>query len=336
LASTVLVQSGQLITVSGSWFNPGIGSILWDDATSLGNALIDETGFFNATILIPPTNAGEHRLTINDNGNNFCVNLTRLPTVANDYIDGWRTSDFTINLTPDFIVNGTFYKINDGSILNVTANGQPKMTTEGTNNLLEYWSTWDVYGASLNELPHTTLTGIKLDKTPPIGTIITNTTTSSTPITLSISATDDTSGVAQMHFSNGDGPWSNWEPYSTSKIWDLDERDGQKTINVEFIDNAGLTSTSNCTLTLLTPQHAVTSPTSNPTPTPSLIQFTNPLTTPTPNSTAFPTLSPSPNPTQITEPETIIEDLGWILILIVLLIPMLVLLFRKNRKSTPI
>ena len=109
------------------------------------------------------------------------------------------------------------------SFLNVTANGQPKITTEGTSNSLEYWSTWNVYGTSLNELPHTTITGIKLDKTPPIGTIITNTTTSSTSITLSISATDDTSGVAQMRFSNADSPWSNWEPYSTSKTWDLQD-----------------------------------------------------------------------------------------------------------------
>jgi hypothetical protein len=331
LASTVFVQSGQSIAVSGSWFSPGVGSLFWDDNLNLGIAMIDETGFFNATVQIPTAIAGQHRLTINDNGNIFSVNLTCLPMVSNDYIDGWHTSDVTINLTPDYFVNETFYRVNDGSILNVTANGQPKITTEGTGNSLEYWSTWIVYGTSLNELPHTTVTGIKLDKTPPIGTIITNTTTSSTSITLSILATDDTSGVAQMRFSNNDSPWSNWEPYSTFKIWDLQDGDGQKTINVQFMDNAGLTSTSNYTLTLLTPHQGLTpTPTSSPTPASLSIQSESSSPTPTP----IPTASPTPNPTQITEPKTIPEAPEWILILIVLSTLMLALLFRKNRKST--
>ena len=329
LASTVFVQSGQSIVVSGSWFSPGTGFLLWDDTTSLGTTLIDETGFFNATVQIPTAIAGQHRLTISDNGNNFSVTLTRLPMVGNDYIDGWHVSDFTINLTPDYFVNETFYKLNDGSTLNVTANGQPKITTEGTSNSLEYWSTWNVYGTSLNELPHTTVTGIKLDKTPPIGTIITNTITSSTSITLSISANDDTSGVAQMRFSNADSPWSNWEPYSTSKTWSLQEGDGQKTINVQFMDNADLTSTSNYTLTLLTPQQ-----TGDPTPTPSptLTPLSAQSESPSPISTPNPTASPTPNPTQVTEPKTIPEAPEWILILIVLSILMLALLFRKKPK----
>jgi hypothetical protein len=335
LASTVFVQNGQSITVSGSWFSPGIGYLMWDDTTSLGTTLIYETGFFNATIQIPIATAGQHRLTISDNGNDFCVNLTRLPTVTNDYIDGWLASDFTINLTPDYFVNETFYKLNDGSILNITANGQPKIATEGINNSLEYWSTWNVYGTSLNELPHTTVTGIKLDKTPPIGSIITNATTSSTSITFSISATDDTSGVAQMRFSNDNTTWSNWELYSTSKTWDLKEGDGQKTINVQFIDNAGLTSTNNYTLTLLTPQQTLTPtpvPTSTPTPLSTQPESPSPIPSPTPTST--PAATPTPNPTQITEPKTIPEAPEWILILVVLSTLMLALLFRKNRKST--
>jgi hypothetical protein len=327
LALTVFVQSGQSAAVSGSGFSPGTGFLVWDDTISLGTTLIDETGFFNVNVQIPTAIAGQHRLTINNNGNNFCINLTQLPAVANDYMDGWHASDFTINLTPDYFVNETFYKINDGSILNVTANGQPKITTEGISNSLEYWSTWNVYGTSLYELPHIIVTGIKLDKTPPIGTIMTSETTSSTSITLSISATDDTSGVAQMCFSNANSVWSNWETYSTSKTWDLQEGDGQKTINAKFMDNAGLTSTNNYTLTLLTPQQTVTpTPTPSPTPTTSSTPYISSLPTPTPN----PTASPTPNSIQITEPETIPEVTEWILVLIVLSTLMLALLFRKN------
>ena len=77
----------------------------------------------------------------------FCVNLTRLPTVANDYVDGWHTSNIPVNLAPDYPVNETFYSVNGGPVYNVTANGQPTITTEGSSNTLEYWSTWDVYGA---------------------------------------------------------------------------------------------------------------------------------------------------------------------------------------------
>ena len=75
-------------------------------------------------------------------------------------MNGWHTSDITINLTPDYAVNETFYSINGGTNFNVTANGDPTITTEGSNNTLEYWSTWNVYGSGLNELPHVTVTGI--------------------------------------------------------------------------------------------------------------------------------------------------------------------------------
>ena len=38
LASTVFVQTGQSIAVSGQWFNPGTASLFWDDTVSLGTA----------------------------------------------------------------------------------------------------------------------------------------------------------------------------------------------------------------------------------------------------------------------------------------------------------
>ena len=66
-------------------------SLLWDGTTNLGTATIDGTGFFNATVLVPTTTAGQHTLTINDGASNFCVNITRLPTVANDYDGLWHT-----------------------------------------------------------------------------------------------------------------------------------------------------------------------------------------------------------------------------------------------------
>ncbi len=256
LASTVFVQNGQSIAVSGSWFSPGTSSLLWDDTMILGTVAIDGDGLFNANIQLPPTTAGRHRLIINNGGNNFCVNLTRLPELANDYVDEWHTSDFPINLTPDYSVNETYYRINGGPIFNVTVNGEPTITSEGSGNTLEYWSTWDVYGEGINEIPHVTLTGIKLDKTEPAGSVTTNTITDTPTIMLSLSTVDSTSGITQMRFSNDNTVWSNWEPYATSKTWILQGGDGHKTVSVQYIDNAGLTSTYSVNVTLETTQPA--------------------------------------------------------------------------------
>jgi hypothetical protein len=127
------------------------------------------------------------------------------PTTVHDYNSLWHTEDFTITLAATDDMSGvaeTYYRINDGSIQNVTANGQPLMTTEGANNKLEYWS---VDNAGNEELPHKVLTGIKLDKTYP-----TIETPSRTPdgyvlpdqsVKVSVNVTDTTSNVKNVTLS---------------------------------------------------------------------------------------------------------------------------------------
>ena len=251
LAASFFVQNGEPILVCGEWFSPGNASLLWDGITDLATILTNETGFFNTTVLVPTTTAGQHTLVIRDNRSDFCFNLTRLPTLANDYVDLWHTSDFTINLAPDYSVNETFYRINNGIVCNVTANGQPAITTEGSSNTLEYWSTWNVYGTSTMELAHVTLTGIKLDKTAPTDAIaINNNYVNTATVTLALSAADSTSGIAQMRFSNDNVEWSSGEQYATSKTWNLQNSDGTKTVTVQYTDNAGLISSYSCTTIL--------------------------------------------------------------------------------------
>ena len=91
-----------------------------------------------------------------------------IPPISSDDYDGaWRNADFTITLTVTDYESGiaeTYYRINDGSVKAVSIDGQPRITTEGANNTLEYWS---VDNAGNEELPHKILAGIKLDKTPP-------------------------------------------------------------------------------------------------------------------------------------------------------------------------
>ncbi len=81
-----------------------------------------------------------------------------------------------------------------------------------------------------------------VDTIAPTGTILINggaLFTNDINVNLSLSATDDISGVAQMHFSNGSS-YSALEPYVTTKSWTLSKSgDGLKTVRVKFMDNAG-------------------------------------------------------------------------------------------------
>ena len=336
LAKSVFVQNGDTVPFSGAWFSPGTVSFLWDNSVNLGTASIDNTGFFNTTIIVPSTTAGQHTVTISDGAANFCVNLTRLPTVSNDYVDGWHTSDFSINLAPDYSVNETFYRLNGGPIQNVSANGQPTVMSEGSGNMLEYWSTWNVYGTGITELPHVTLTGIKLDKTAPAGTITTGAaTTQTTAITLAVTATDSTAGTAQMRFSNDNASWSDWQPYGATKTWTLQSGDGQKTVTAQFMDNAGLTSSASYTLTLETPQPTAaptTAPTNAPAPTtnPTVQPFAAQTESTTPSPTPADTTTPKPaDPTQTAAP-SVPEVPSWILLVFVFSTLMMAAIIRKK------
>jgi Tol biopolymer transport system component len=185
----------------------------------------------------------------NINGEIFVsVDLDRdkdAPVTIDDYDDSWHILNFQINLTATDDLSGvaeTYYKVNGGSTKNVAAHGQPSITEEGANNTLEYWSV-DVAG---KEETHRFLTGIKLDKTAPTGSVIINNdenSTSSPSVVLALSA-NDSSGVTQMRFSNNGTDWTSWETYATSKNWTLSSEDGEKVVYVQFKDTAGWVSES--------------------------------------------------------------------------------------------
>lgn len=168
-----------------------------------------------------------------------------LPFTFADYDGLWHTTDFNITLLAfdgESGVNETYYRINNGPLQNISANGQPQINMESANNTLEYWS---VDNAGHEELPHNVLTGIKLDKTPPSGSIIISgnqTYVNSTSVMLTLSASDAISGVEQMHFSNDNVTWSNWETFGSSGNWTLASGDGPKTVYAQFRDNAELVS----------------------------------------------------------------------------------------------
>jgi hypothetical protein len=81
----------------------------------------------------------------------------------NDYDGTVRTNDFTINLTTLNDLGGPtsiYYRINHGPTRSIATDGQPQITTQGSNNTLEYWS---VDSNGIVESPHKMLTGIGLE-----------------------------------------------------------------------------------------------------------------------------------------------------------------------------
>jgi hypothetical protein len=82
-----------------------------------------------------------------------------------------------------------------------------------------------------------------VDTIPPTGSIMINdgaTSISDASVTLTLSAYDAVSGVAQMRFFYVS--WGDWEAYATSKPWEFPDGEDYKYVYVQFKDNAGLIS----------------------------------------------------------------------------------------------
>lgn len=317
LTTPVFVKGGDVLPISGVWFSPGNATLLWDN-TNLGSTVVDQTGALSTSITVPTSAAGQHTLTIQDQTTAFTVNIAYMPTLAANYTDAWHTSDFAINLSPDSPVNETFYRINGGSLQNVTANGQPVINSEGANNTLEYWSTWNPNAAAtLLETTHATITGIKLDKTAPTGSVSSNSLTETRSITLNLYATDSVSGVTSMRFSNDNSSWSSWESYGTVKSWSLDGGDGVKTVYAQFQNAASLVSTASTTVTLLTP---TPTPTATPKPTPITTASPTPTEAPTSVPTMIPASTENPSPSAVPELPLIVALLALVGVSVFLLL----------------
>jgi hypothetical protein len=153
-----------------------------------------------------------------------------------------------------------------GSIWTTLMGANP--STSNPQGMNAFWDTWFTrYGFQQPMWAIYYANGINKDSTPPTGSVSINGGASSTTsliVSLSLSATDDLSGMgtgAQMEFSNDDLTWSSPEPLSTSKpSWDLstyggNSSGGLKTVYVRFRDAAGnwsLSFTASITYTTVT------------------------------------------------------------------------------------
>ena len=135
------------------------------------------------------------------------------PITEDDYDGKWNTKDFTISLMASDSggdLAETYYRIGSDTVRNVSASGQPRITTESANNTLIYWSI-DKAG---NEEAHHILTEIALDKTAPSIETPSRTPTGDVqpdqPVKISANITDVTSQVKNVTLSYTTNDGTSW------------------------------------------------------------------------------------------------------------------------------
>lgn len=98
---------------------------------------------------------------------------------------------------------------------------------------------------------YTTSATITYDLTPPTATIAINggdTWTSQTLVSLTVPATDNLSGVAEMRFSNDSLTWGPWTPYANPAPWTIATGDGLQGVYAQFRDAVQNTTTTGAAL----------------------------------------------------------------------------------------
>ena len=83
---------------------------------------------------------------------------------------------------------------------------------------------------------------IRLDQTPPTGTIIINGGAATTPtrsVTLGLTWADTGATVSRMRFSDDGAHWTYWMPPTATRTHALPEGLGYRTVRVQYLDGAG-------------------------------------------------------------------------------------------------
>ncbi|MDP9439577.1 MAG: hypothetical protein M3P49_12695, partial [Actinomycetota bacterium] len=124
------------------------------------------------------------------------------------------------------------------------------------SNLSEGEHTFQVRAidASLNTDPTPASRTWTVDTTSPSGTVVIDGDapfTTDIHVTLTLSASDQGTGVIQVRFSNDNNAWTDWVDYAAgNREWDLALGDGTKTVHVQYKDGAGNVRTAQDAITL--------------------------------------------------------------------------------------
>ncbi|TQK53950.1 Ig-like protein group 3 [Brevibacillus sp. AG162] len=251
-AGTIEINNGNVATSSEKVELTIQGS---DASGPVELMLSNDNSFTGSWIPVPANNklewnlaSGDGQKTVyakfRDNAGNLyytsdTIVLDKTPPVVTGVANG---SFYTADVTPAFddgtaTLNGTLF-----------ASGT-KVSVEGKYTLI----VTDTAG-------NTTTVTFTLDKTGPTGTLAINngaTHTNNQDVILQIDATDASSKV-KMKLSNDKSSWSAPEDVATTKAWKLTNGDGQKTVYLQLIDEAGNTHDLQASITLDTVAPVVT------------------------------------------------------------------------------
>jgi hypothetical protein len=157
------------------------------------------------------------------------------PVTTDNAPKDWTNQDVTVTLTATDAESGvaaTYYTVDGGE---QQSGNTIAITTEGVHSFT-YWS---VDNAGNIEAPHTGV--VKIDKTAPVTVAAVNPSAPDGqkgwyvhPVTVTLSASDNLSGVAKTEYSLDGG--GTWQSYTNPVTFD---QDGKYTVSYRSTDNAG-------------------------------------------------------------------------------------------------
>ena len=209
------------------------GSVVVSAGTSTTFTFMPTTGYHVSDVQVDGASIGAlSSYTFSNIGTNHAISAI------------FSVNSYTITATAG--ANGTISP--SGAVVVNSGANQPFMMTPNAGYSI---SSVVVDGSSVATSGTYTFSNVLLDHTiaasfgditPPTGSIVINggaSATNNAVVTLSLTAADSGSGVAQMQFSNDGSTWSNTEPYATSKSWTLSAGEGTRTVSARFMDNEG-------------------------------------------------------------------------------------------------
>lgn len=216
-----------------------LGSEDWITATSLAlDGLEDETDYYYR---VKSRDRAGNESDWSEVGSFATLDITSPDTLlvaeGEQGKNGWYTSPVTVTLTGLDDTSGiarTEYSLDGETWLPYTF---PFTLEDDGTAFVQYRSTDN---AGLAE--ETESLSISIDKSPPLGFVLINSgapRTNTIFVTLELLGQDIVSGIDLVAFSYNGMNFTYWEPYSSTKSWNLNSEDGLKEVFVKFRDRAG-------------------------------------------------------------------------------------------------
>ncbi len=251
-ANTVANVQYQIDGTGGSWNSCSAGDGAFDELSETFTCSIASLSDGSHTVYVRATDAIANTTSNGETSTDTFIVDTTSPTGSVSINNGnASTSDIDVNLTisaTDTHSTVTQMQISEnsdfsGSSYEAYSTNKSIALSEGDGLKTVYIRFQDALGNESGSFNDTiTLDTSIPDTNPPTGSLVINngnTYTNTNLITLSISATDTESSVTEMQISeNSDFSGSSYEPFDTTKSFNLTAGNGTKTVYIRFKDTA--------------------------------------------------------------------------------------------------